>query len=350
MHEADAKCIKQMGLNFVRLSHYPQHPAFLEACDRLGILVYAELSSWKSVRGGEWLRQASRQMEGMIRRDRNHPSIILWGMGNEGRHAAAYHSLYRLCKCLDPQRAVTYAENHVYRARRQKTLGIPDVWGLNYEFDALAEGVAGSRMQCAVVSECSNYPHTRRGDADAEATQLDTIKKDLARMDSHPEIAGFALWCFNDYATLRKQRYRRFSGIVDAWRTPKAAARWLAQTNGNQPTDSQDCLIPNTGPGTTIALEPGNGSLTPQNDSTVEVLVRVNDKEGNQSDWSGSLTATVSGPARIRSFDGNGTIWVANGSAHAFVSQYSNTSGPITIIIRGSNLETGMLDLGTENA
>ena len=344
MHEADAHLLKAMGLNFVRLSHYPQHPAFLDACDRLGILVYAELASWKSVRGGGWLRQARRQMEDMVRRDRNHPSVILWGMGNEGRHAGVYRCLYALCKALDPHRAITYAENHFYRARRSKTLGIPDVWGLNYEFDALADGVAASRLQCTVVSECSNYPHTRRGDADAERIQLETLHADLARIADHPEIAGFALWCLNDYSTLRKKRYRRFSGIVDGWRTPKASARWLAQTYGDGQLALADRPDPNAGPGVSVALEAGEGALTPDVDGTLEVIVRVLDAEGRQSAWCGELTARVSGPARVRSFDGLGAVWVADGIGRTFVSRVPSAQANVRLEVGGNELQIGIMD------
>jgi beta-galactosidase len=231
-HRDDAALIKSMGLNFVRLSHYPQHPEFLDACDELGILVYAEIASWKSVRGGAWLKNACRQMRGMVVRDRNHPSVILWGMGNEGRHRGAYLKLYSICKDLDAGRAVTYAENHLYRARRKKTLGLPDVWGTNYEFDAMREGCEASRMKCVVVSECSNYPHTLRGDEESEQKQLSIIEHDLDRMEKDEFVAGFALWCFNDYATLRKKRYKRYSGLVDAQRVPKASAYWLSHKFG----------------------------------------------------------------------------------------------------------------------
>ncbi len=83
LQRADARQIRDLGLNFVRLSHYPQAPAFLDACDEFGILVYAELASWKSVRLGPWGRAAARQLRAMIERDRHHPSVILWGFGNE---------------------------------------------------------------------------------------------------------------------------------------------------------------------------------------------------------------------------------------------------------------------------
>lgn len=256
----DAQIIKDHGLNFVRLSHYPQHPAFLDACDRLGLLVYAELASWKSVRGyGRWLQAALRQFEGMIRRDRHHPSVILWGMGNEAQSRRAYGKLRDLAKRLDPDRPVTYAENHFYRARRRRTPGVPDVWGINYELDAIPDGLTASRSQCVVVSECSNEPHTRRGDANAEKRQVLTLTRDLSRLDDCAGVAGWVIWCYNDYATLRKGRYRRFSGIVDGWRHPKLAADWLKARYGREPHVHISGDWGRAGPATRSICVLGNG-------------------------------------------------------------------------------------------
>ena len=247
VHRHDAELIKQAGMNFVRLSHYPQHPSFLDACDELGILVYAEIASWKSVRGGRWLKAACRQLHDMIQRDRNHPCVILWGMGNEARHRGAYTRLRALAHALDPTRPVTYAENHLYRARRRKTTGIPDVWGCNYELDCLEEGLRSSRLGAVIVSECSNYPHAVRGDAAQEAHQLEMIRRDIAKIESLPYVAGFALWSFNDYATLRKKRYKRHCGIVDAWRQPKQAFNFLAELGSApepSPVDEKEAAAP----------------------------------------------------------------------------------------------------------
>lgn len=226
-HREDAQRLRQLGVNFVRLSHYPQHPAFLDACDELGILVYAEIASWKSVRGGRWLDAAVRQMEAMVRRDRNRPSVILWGMGNESRSRRAFRVLRETARRLDPDRPVIYAENHLYRARRSKTLGMPDVWGCNYELGALREGCAASRMKAVVVSECCNYPHAIRGRLDEERRQVELMEKDLKEIAGSEFAAGFALWSFSDYATVRKRRWRRYCGVVDAWRVPKMSAAFL---------------------------------------------------------------------------------------------------------------------------
>ena len=235
LHRADALQIKAMGLNCVRLSHYPQHPAFLDACDELGILVYAELSSWKSVRTGRWLRAAERQLTGMILRDRHHPSVFIWGLGNEGRSLPAYQCLKKVVQQHDPTRPVSYAENHLYRARRKKTLGFPDVWGMNYEFDVLDEAIESCVSKTVLVTECSNSPETERGTLALEVGQVTQLAQDLDVIEARPEIIGFTLWCYNDYATMRKERYRRFSGVVDAWREPKMSAAYLQARFGSDP-------------------------------------------------------------------------------------------------------------------
>ena len=227
LHREDARLIQQLGLNFVRLSHYPQSPAFLDACDELGLLVYAELASWKSVRTGRWLKNAVRQFRALIQRDRNHPSIMLWGMGNEAQSRTAYLQLRDVARELDPTRPVTYAENHFYRARREKTLGLPDVWGCNYEFAALAQGRDAARLRCVVISECSNQPLAARGNLQEALRQVENIERDRAQFTGKPFVAGFALWCLTDYGTLRKNRFLRYSGVLDAWRMPKPAAALL---------------------------------------------------------------------------------------------------------------------------
>jgi len=234
IHREDVRIMKETGCNMVRLSHYPQHPAFLDACDAQGLLVCAEIASWKSVRTGRWLKNALRQLEGMIRRDRNRPSIILWCMGNESRSRKAYVALGNLAHSMD-QRPTIYAENHMYRAIRAKTTGLPDVWGCNYELNVLAKAADASALKSVLVTECSNMPTACRGKLDEELKQIDILAGDLETLGKVGFNSGCLIWCLNDYATLRKKRYLRFSGIVDAWRVPKMSRSFLQAMWFDQP-------------------------------------------------------------------------------------------------------------------
>ncbi len=77
----DARLIREMNMNAVRMSHYPPDRDFLEACDELGLYVLDELGGWH----GKYDTPTGRRLIGeMIRRDVNHPSILFWDNGNEG--------------------------------------------------------------------------------------------------------------------------------------------------------------------------------------------------------------------------------------------------------------------------
>ena len=77
----DVRLMREMNLNAVRLSHYPPDPAFLDACDELGLYVMNELGGWH----GKYDTEVGKQLvKEMVTRDLNHPSIIWWSNGNEG--------------------------------------------------------------------------------------------------------------------------------------------------------------------------------------------------------------------------------------------------------------------------
>lgn len=103
--------LKEMGANAYRTSHNPPTPELLDACDRLGMLVMDETRMFSSSREG------LSQLERMVRRDRNHPCIFIWSLGNEeplqgtanGARIAA--TMKRLVNRLDPSRPVTLAMN-----------------------------------------------------------------------------------------------------------------------------------------------------------------------------------------------------------------------------------------------
>ena len=80
MQVIDAKILKDLGVNLVRTSHYPQSKHFLSACDKLGLLVLEEIPGWQHLGNEEWKETVKEYTKKMIYRDYNHPSIIIFGV------------------------------------------------------------------------------------------------------------------------------------------------------------------------------------------------------------------------------------------------------------------------------
>lgn len=103
----DADILKyELGLNLVRSSHYPPSKGLLERCDEIGLLVFEEIPGWQHIGGDAFKAQSLKNVEAMIRRDWNHPSIILWGVRiNESPDDDAFYAQTNaLARQLDPTR------------------------------------------------------------------------------------------------------------------------------------------------------------------------------------------------------------------------------------------------------
>lgn len=130
--ELRIKKLKDMGCNSFRCGHTPPAPEFLDLCDKYGMLVMDESRWFESSRGG--LEQA----KNMIIRDRNHPSVFIWSVGNEeplqstevGAKIATH--LKGMVKSLDRTRPVTVALNGGYYD--QQVTKVSDIVGVNYRF------------------------------------------------------------------------------------------------------------------------------------------------------------------------------------------------------------------------
>jgi beta-galactosidase len=90
----EMKMIREMGANFIRLAHYQQQRLVLDLCDELGLMVWEEVSWCRGGVGSEaFQRQGKEKLATMIDQHRNHPSIILWGLGNEDDWPGEYPSV-----------------------------------------------------------------------------------------------------------------------------------------------------------------------------------------------------------------------------------------------------------------
>jgi len=143
--ERQLEILKSMGCNAIRTAHNPPAPELLELCDKMGFLVMDEaFDMWKKKKNSkdyhlDFEKQHRNDLVDMIKRDRNHPSIIIWSIGNEIREQfdstgiAITKELVKMVKDLDNSRMVTSAltetkaeKNFIYQA------GVLDIYGLNY--------------------------------------------------------------------------------------------------------------------------------------------------------------------------------------------------------------------------
>ncbi|MBR0460156.1 MAG: DUF4982 domain-containing protein [Victivallales bacterium] len=151
--------LKEMGVNALRTSHYPHNEATMDECDHCGILVMDETRRFESN------DEAIEQLQTLVLRDRNHPSVILWSTGNEEMvyhtipqghniHRAMEHVIRR----LDPTRPVTTAITQLDRASVQE---ISQVIGVNYSLDFIDDNRARFPDRPFVSSENSAAGTTR---------------------------------------------------------------------------------------------------------------------------------------------------------------------------------------------
>ncbi|MCT4704027.1 beta-galactosidase [Enterobacteriaceae bacterium H20N1] len=112
----DIMLMKQHNFNAVRCSHYPNHPMWYRLCDQYGLYVVdeANIETHGMVPMNRlsddpvWLPAMTERVTRMVQRDRNHPSIIIWSLGNESGHGSNHDALYRWIKSNDPTRPVQY--------------------------------------------------------------------------------------------------------------------------------------------------------------------------------------------------------------------------------------------------
>ncbi|MFQ6114915.1 MAG: glycoside hydrolase family 2 TIM barrel-domain containing protein, partial [bacterium] len=246
---SDIKIIKEMGANFIRLAHYPQDPAVLDACDRLGLLVWEEIPIVNSIGGEQFARNAKQMLREMIHRDRNHPSVILWGITNESAmgflNKERVPEVIRLLQQLndlaqqeDPTRLTTQAHNHF---KDIAMADITDVLGRNRYFgwyegtfedfgQVMDEEHKAHPNWKIFISEygCGSkrgyhVENPRRFDF-SEEYQLEFHEHYLKAINQRPWIAGGAVWNAFDFGSfVKKGNVPRINqkGLCDMARRPK---------------------------------------------------------------------------------------------------------------------------------
>lgn len=230
LHRRDAEQIKETGFNFVRLSHYPQDPDFLDALDELGILALAEGPSWWDRGGEEWMDNLEKSFRSMIRRDRNHPCIFIWNTSIN--HNPAEPRLVQAAKEEDPDRP--RGQDDVACLMSFKDGEIATNGALTIEFGGHKFPTSrGDRDPPSAPLGRGELPQVS-ANREYDQTRLHWQKVDLAYRSR--DNAGVAAWCMYDYNTFHNSRDGiARHGLFDLFRLPKEAAWWYRSELTTEP-------------------------------------------------------------------------------------------------------------------
>ncbi len=261
MHEGDIALLKAMGANFIRISHYPQDPSVLEACDRLGILASEEIPIVNRItQSDEFTDNCKRMQVEMIRQNYNHPCVIIWAYMNEvllvprfqrdspeqqkyfGDVAKLARTLDSLTRKEDPSR-YTMISCHGDFDRYNKTgiTQIPQIIGWNLYYGWYAPGFEGFAQfldrhhrelpdKPLIVTEYGADGDTRLHSFEPErfdkTIEYQTLyhKNYLKAIMDRPFVAGGAMWClvdFNSYARIDAAPHTNTKGVATDERMPK---------------------------------------------------------------------------------------------------------------------------------
>lgn len=274
--EKEMRLIKAMGANFIRLGHYQQSRRVLELCDELGLLVWEEIPWCRGGLGGAaYQAQAQAMLTAMIDQHRNHPSVILWGLGNENdwpgdfpefeqkKIRAFMTQLNDLAHRLDPTRLTTIRRCDF--CRDIVDVYSPSIWAGWYggQFTEYAGSIrkASDRSPRIFHAEWGGDSHAGRHAEDPYAKLRDIpqtgateergldfinvggkarVSRDgdwsesyicelidwhLKEQEKMPDLTGSAMWVFKDFSTpLRPENPVPFvnqKGAVERDLTPK---------------------------------------------------------------------------------------------------------------------------------
>ena len=243
----DAQLLKkELGCNAVRTSHCPPSPAFLDACDELGILVFTEMPGWQHLGDDTWKAQALQNCREMVCQYRNHPSIFLWGVRVSGSadDEAFYKRTNETVRRLDPTRPTAGA-----RSSRKSQL-LEDVYAYNdYSYRGRGPGceargnVTPDTRKGYLISEFGGQQFPAKAFDDephrlAQALRYAAVLNDSIAQQS---VAGSFGWCMTDYNTHREfgsgDRVS-YHGVMDLFRNPKlSAAVYASQKTPRAPSD-----------------------------------------------------------------------------------------------------------------
>lgn len=193
----DLELMKKGNINFVRTSHYAPNQRFIELCDELGFYVMCEVAIGK---GEEHMSDPAfsdnmlARTEATITRDKNHPSVIIWSIGNENPITDLLLAAGQRAKQLDPSRLICYPTIGSYFEKNYERFPeFVDIYSPHYPSNSTLRGYAQKLKRPLILTE---YAH-------AWGLATDRIQDQWEILEKTPTFAGGAIWHFQDQGILR---------------------------------------------------------------------------------------------------------------------------------------------------
>ncbi len=218
----DAQILKnKLKCNLVRTSHYPQSRHFLDCCDEIGLLVLEEIPGWQHIGDESWKKISIDNVGRMIRRDWNHPSIILWGVRiNESQDD---HEFYTRTNTVAHELDSTRQRGGIRFFQESEFL--EDVFTMN-DFGFPLKAPNHPRY---LNTEFVGHTYPTKTIDDVERLREHTLRHARIhnQLASNPQYSGGIGWCAFDYNThsnFGSGDHICYHGVTDIFREPKLAA------------------------------------------------------------------------------------------------------------------------------
>lgn len=212
---------KELKCNIVRTSHYPQSPHFLDACDEYGLLVLEEIPGWQHIGDGSWKDLAVDNVDRMIRRDWNHPSIVLWGVRiNESQDD---HDFYTRTNAVAHQLDDSRPTGGI-RYKYDSEL-LEDVFTMNDFQIPLRPPIQPLYLNTEFIGHM--YPTKRNDNIERITEHTMRHARVHNQLASDKRYAGGIGWCafdYNTHANFCSGDRVCYHGVSDIFRIPKPAA------------------------------------------------------------------------------------------------------------------------------
>jgi beta-galactosidase len=386
IHRRDAELMKAMGVNWLRLSHYPHDPDFLDDLDELGIMALEEGPTWMDEGNPTWMNNLEESFRSMIRRDRNHPSIVIWNA------------------CINHQGCNSRLGNASSEEDATRPRGACDVpTPMDFSHGSISGGGA-----LTIEHTGHTFPAARGsgGEYEEAVRHMEMTNASYLKSDNN----GLASWCGFDYNTFHNTNEPNMvhHGVLDLMRIPKYSYYWhiseltddpmayivkhsdsgvtvysnceqvslyegdtLVETrspdsgyalnhppfsfsvNGSANHLRADCLVGGEvraqhewrRPGTAsrLAVEADRSSIHADGSDFSRIIVSVVDADGTVvSGANDNISFEISGPGRLI---GDNPVRPRAGSSIVLAASNSLQTGSVTITASASGLTSGSVDI-----